>query len=240
MELLREPVWQFIGALAAIFGIFIAVAIYRAEQAREDRRAVKQLSYEVVANTPLFNVVGDIKPRIEVRLDGNPVEDVHYVMISFSNSGNIVIEKSDQDPDISIGISFGDGAQIIEADIVQAQPPDLPVKLRVETNKVTLDPLLLNPGDSIVFKALVSQFEGNLDSIGPISDIKSIERVEETETPTDQQGSPFAAIPVDLRPEVSNRVHPVRKTALSVPWIVHCFQPSPGVWLQYWLQYLLV
>lgn len=49
-EILRDPVWQFIGAIFALAAIVIVVIIYWMQRQR------KSLSYEIISCTPLLSV----------------------------------------------------------------------------------------------------------------------------------------------------------------------------------------
>ena len=49
-EILRDPMWTFIGVIFAILAVFVTVLIFFAQ------RKTKKLSYEVVTNTQLIGV----------------------------------------------------------------------------------------------------------------------------------------------------------------------------------------
>ena len=49
-DLLRDPLWQFIGALLALLAIGVSVALYLIQ------RRKKRLSYEIVSNSSLLTM----------------------------------------------------------------------------------------------------------------------------------------------------------------------------------------
>src|SRR2546430_1445604 len=89
---LRDPIWIFwLSLVIAVAGIGLWVF-----QARD--RKHKELTYEVVAKTRLLSLAStptDIKQRLEIRLDGRPVQDIDLVLIKLRNSGNVDIPPTD-------------------------------------------------------------------------------------------------------------------------------------------------
>jgi membrane protein YdbS with pleckstrin-like domain len=61
-DFLRDPMWQFAGALFAVFALVVAVIAIFAQVKR------KQLSYEIVNNIPLLTLEEEIAGKLRVLL----------------------------------------------------------------------------------------------------------------------------------------------------------------------------
>ncbi len=70
------------------------------------------------------------------------------------NSGNVPIEKDDYETDISL--TLGDEISILNARTVSTHPEGIPTNVRYSNSTITLDALLLNPGDEIRIQGLVT------------------------------------------------------------------------------------
>ena len=60
MELLRDPVWQFVGAVLAVLAIVASIAIYRLQ------KVPKRLAYEIVSRSTLLTVKEEIESKVQV------------------------------------------------------------------------------------------------------------------------------------------------------------------------------
>jgi hypothetical protein len=149
LETLRDPIWQFIGAVLAFIAAILTVVFFLAQ------RQNKALSYIVVANTRLLTVAKEIRPRVQILLDGQPVETAHYVLVKLINSGSAPIIPADYTTPVSIDI--GDGVQILSLEVVETDPPGLNAVVSSKDNIISIEPLLLNKSDSISIKALTNK-----------------------------------------------------------------------------------
>jgi hypothetical protein len=148
-ELLRDPLWQFVGVVAAFGAIIISIVLFMKSRSR------KSLSYLVVSITPLLSVKAEIKRDLQILYKGKPIEQVHLIIIKVINSGNVpVIAKDFERP---FSLIFGEEAQVLTAEVVKTVPDVLRPSIKFEARKVVLDPILLNGGDSITLKLLVSR-----------------------------------------------------------------------------------
>lgn len=170
-DILRDPMWQFIGAILAAAAIFISIALYLRQRRRKD------LSYEIVSRTPLLSVstrAQEIKKQLQILFNGKPVQQVHLIVIKIINSGNMPILSTDYERPVSLNL--GEEAQILTAEVVETDPDSLRTSARIEGKSVVLTPSLLNEKDSITLKMLVSRFVNQITVDGRIVGVKNIRK----------------------------------------------------------------
>lgn len=173
-DVLRDPLWQFIGVIFAVLAIFITLVLYRRQRSR------KALSYEIVSRTPLLSIREEVKKKLQILFNGNPVQQVHLILVKIINSGNIPILETDFERPIRL--IFGHEAQILTTEVVQTRPHSLHVSVKIEDKNVMILPTLLNQGDEIELKMLVSKFNA-IEVDGRIVGVKNIEKVSESVYP---------------------------------------------------------
>jgi hypothetical protein len=181
LEFLRDPVWQFVGAVFAILAVAVAIFLYLRQRQR------KELSYEFVYRAPLVSIEESVKGRVKILLDDKPVQDICLVAVRILNSGNLPIIPADYERQVSL--CFSENTQVISAEVSETKPKSLQATVSVENTKVVLAPVLLNSGDSITLKMLVNQFDGQISVYGHIVGVKDIKELERP-----SRGSPWMLI----------------------------------------------
>lgn len=166
MDILRDPVWQFIGVILAVVAIIISIALYRRQ------RRHKALSYEIISRIPLLGMEEEIKGNLQILFNGKPVQQVHLIVVKIINSGNMPIVFTDYERPISL--SFGEKAQILTAEVAETNPDSLRAAAEIEGKKVVLTPILLNQEDSITLKMLVNEFSEQITVNGRVVGVKDI------------------------------------------------------------------
>ena len=170
--LFRDPLWNSLSAIFAFFAVVVAIAIFFAQ------RKKKKLSYDVISNTQLLSVKDEIQGKVKVLYEGNEVKKVHLLTLKFTNTGNQPISSTDYERPLTISVN--DEATILTYEAIDEEPKNLGAELTLSGNSITLSPLLLNPKDSLLIKALVSDFEGNPEIDGRINGVKSISKNRES------------------------------------------------------------
>lgn len=160
---LRDPLWQFI---AVIVAIAIPIIIYYSQ------RQYKELSYEIISSSPLLAKSKEIEGNVQIFFDNKPVSNVYLVILKLINSGNTPISAKDYESPIAF--NFGGNTNILSADVSKAEPESLKINLDKIKNKVILEPLLLNAGDTIIFKFILSDYSGDIKPEARIYGIKDI------------------------------------------------------------------
>lgn len=162
LEILRDSIWQFIGAILALMAIILVWM----------QRQRKALSYNIISNTSLVDIKEEIKGKLEVFFDGKPVENIYLIIIKFINTGNLPIKSVDYESPINM--NFGKDARVLASEIIETDPDSLEASVNIEGTKVLLMPILLNQKDSITIKVLVNQFDNQITIGGRIIGVKKI------------------------------------------------------------------
>ena len=151
MEILRDPLWQFIGALLALLAITITLIIFFLQ------RKKKKISYEV-SKFPLLSFREELEGKFKIYYEDNIVKNVLSIVIKFYNTGNQPISSNDFERNLSI--EFEKKAKILSSSICHTEPENLSAKMNIDNNRIVFDPLLLNPKDCFTVRSLVTESEG--------------------------------------------------------------------------------
>jgi hypothetical protein len=166
LELLRDGVWQAIGAGFSVAAIIASFAIYRWQ------RLKPAFTYLVKSAYPLLKTTEELHGRLSVQVDGVVARNIDVMFIEFQNSGNCSIARTDFD--VPVAIAFKPPVRIISAVVDIESPKNLGVNLEVDEQQVTLTPILLNPGDKFTLKLLLSSDSLKYAISGRIMGIKQI------------------------------------------------------------------
>ncbi len=171
--LLRDPIWQFVGAILTLIAIIATLAVYIGQ------RRKKSLMFEVLSKSPVLSAAEEIAGKLQILFQNQPVREVYLVVLRLFNAGNIPITSSDYERNISI--TFGGKARVLTAEVSETEPENLDAEISIKSlSSIELKPTLLNPGDSITIKILVSDFEGNIQVDGRIVGVKQIQERKES------------------------------------------------------------
>jgi len=148
MQLIRDPAWQFVGAVVAVLALLLSFVVAAVQRRR------KKIAYQILTATPLFTVQEEVKGRIQIRLDGETVEDPSLIVIRVTSRGNLPIRPMDFERPLSF--TFGDGSRVIGAEVTRQRPHNLNASVTFTDERLTVTPLLLNGGDWFEVKCLAS------------------------------------------------------------------------------------
>jgi hypothetical protein len=147
MRFLRDPIWQFVGALLAVVAVAIAVVSIVLNLPK------KQLDVVLVSTIPLVSVSGEASGDVEVYYRGSKATNVYLSQVKVLNSGNQPITEDDFSKPVSFSFSPN---QVAEASIIGSAPESLPITLTQSApHEVQMNPALLNPGDSATIRFIV-------------------------------------------------------------------------------------
>lgn len=154
MELLRDGVWQFVGAVLALLAIAITIGV------EWKRRQKKELSFFVVSRRAFAQAVV-LERRLQVTFEGQLVSDLRIADFGIVNTGTVPIVSADFAG--SIEANFGDSAKVLVAEPLTVKPADLKIELEWQSrgargeqlNVLRIAPLLLNSGDVLVVRCFV-------------------------------------------------------------------------------------
>lgn len=167
-EIIRDNLWQIVASVIALIAIVVAICIYLLQKQR------KKFSYEVIATTSLLSVAEEVESKVKIIYEDKPVKRVHLFEISLINTGNVPILESDFNRPISI--VFDENAKILSAEISEENPKKLDAEIEFDDNNIKLAPILLNPGDSVTIKSLISEYNKDFTIDGRIVGVKEINK----------------------------------------------------------------
>lgn len=136
IEILRDGLWQFIGAALAAFAIALSILLHYAQRKR------KELAFGVISNRNLLTVSEELEQRVTVYFDGKSVPNLQMIVFGLKNSGNTEVLIGDFESPITV--TLGGDARILSADVLQISPVDLPCRVSHTDSELIVPPLLLN------------------------------------------------------------------------------------------------
>lgn len=151
-------VWEIAGVFVAVVSLAAMVLIPLRQRTR------KELSYAIESDTPVVTV-GDAATRdVEIRYRGVRVRDVRVLVVKLWNSGNVPVRTSDFETPITLALP----CQLLDFEVQAKVPSNLVCTFEARSatteSGATISPMLLNKGDSVTFRVLVS---GLAESIPP-------------------------------------------------------------------------
>jgi hypothetical protein len=171
MEILKDPVWQFIGI---VISSILVITIYILQ------RKTKKLSYEVLSNSQLLTVEEELQGKVKVLYDGNEVKNVHLLTIKIINDGNQSILPTDFVRPLRISVNLS--ATILTKEIIDENPQKLGIEYELDGNTIIFTPSLLNAKDSFTLKMLVSNLDGRINFDCRINGVQDISNKQNKQT----------------------------------------------------------
>ena len=165
MEILRDPLWQSVGAFLVVGATIVIYFL---------RRRKKRFAYEIISSSSLLSMRDELERNLEIRYGGHEVKDVHLINLKFYNSGNVPIKSEDFERCISI--DFGGESRVLSSEVMDTNPQSLEIEYDTSKSTIKLDPVLINSKDSFSIKALVSDYQNELDVDARIVGVSSIRR----------------------------------------------------------------
>lgn len=168
LDILRDPLWQFIGAMLAVVALVATFVIYHLQRQR------KGLTFDVLSRASLLTVREELEGKLQVFYEGEPAKSLTLLVVRVWNSGNQPLLAAEVEQPIVL--NTGNGARLLTAAVTDVDPKRLSIEFTVEENALTVKPCLLNPGDTFTLKLLVRDAASLLDVYARISGVKSIRR----------------------------------------------------------------
>lgn len=164
-ELLRDPLWQFVGVFLSVLSIIISIIIFIYQ------RKYKQLSYEIIASFPLVTISEKYLGHIEFKYNNDKVKinDAFIVILKITNTGNTSIKSADYERPITI--SFGTGTEILSSEIIGTPQIKEYASIKNNATSITVSETLLNKDDSIILRAMIDKFNGIININARIVDV---------------------------------------------------------------------
>lgn len=181
IDFLRDQIWQFIGAFLGFVAIILTFVIYRLQYRSKELTVRNKFHFQLIPESQ-----DDLKGKIEIRYENEPVQKVYVVFITIENTGTEPILPTDYIRPITF--YFGKNARILTAEVIEQHPdyleavlepvvfessPEVGVLPVIQENKRTLSKVLLNTGWYIRVKFLISQYN-RTEISGLIAGVKEI------------------------------------------------------------------
>ena len=173
-------VWAVVGAVAAILGVvaMIAIAIVR-----RTRKVVSCLVHRV----SVLTIEEQTGRNVRVLYERTEVRSLDRVRIRFRNSGNRAIAPSDFVRAITIKVP--PPGKVLSATVTRQKPDDVSEGIvHTSPQRVTVNPLLMNPKDEFSIDTLIGDLEKSASISGRIIAGKIVRK----EGPTDDRRSALA------------------------------------------------
>ncbi|HYX71952.1 MAG TPA: hypothetical protein VE732_04220 [Nitrososphaera sp.] len=168
-DFFRDPIWQFIGAVFGLIAIGVSVYLFVLQKSK------KSLCYRVLTQTPLLAVNDEIKGKLQILYEGVIIQGVHLLVLKVICNGNVPIKSSDFEQPLTF--SFGDEATILSMEVVETSPKTLNPQLQLLSEKMVIQPVLLNNQDTFTIKLLIAQYNGKVDSQSRIIGVREVREV---------------------------------------------------------------
>jgi hypothetical protein len=149
-------------------------------------RRSKEIRYWVLSTRLVGIRERELDSHLQILFDGRQVLDPGLVFVTIKNSGREPIPREDFDEPLTLRLS---GGRIISAEVTKTIPPDLRAGVALifprdegspTASDVTITPLLLNQGDFLTIKLVVSNFyDANLEVHGRVIGVASLREFED-------------------------------------------------------------
>jgi len=145
--ILRDPLWQFIGALIGLIAIAWPIIVYL-----EDR-PIYDLQVVILSNTSLVNVTPGFDDDIDITYKGQRAKNLSVVQIRLENTGNQPIRHDSYARPIKF--KFAKDATIIESSVFDSFPKNIGMEVGKIGNEAVVTPTLLNPQDRVLIRFIL-------------------------------------------------------------------------------------
>lgn len=167
------------GPLVGLVGVIVAIVIYRKSRER------RQLAYVISVTPPLLSVSRAIRGDVEVTYQGRPVTDLEGVTVKLVSTGTRSVQiPRPSEYEAPVTIDFGNEAEILgEPRLTEAEPENLAPTLHVDSGKVVVEGVLLNPRQSISIFTLLSGLKDGVQVSAHLEDVELVAQKESVPVP---------------------------------------------------------
>jgi hypothetical protein len=181
MKVLRDPLWQFIGVIITCIGILIPlialtnpliiifafiIAIILLALLFLRLRPNKTIFFRLLSDTIALSIQEEVKGDLQVLYKGEEVKgDIHLVILRIWNASSDPILPEEYKGN-SIKLNFGKEAKILSVQVSDSKPQTIKEEvedkqsIKLDGNKVVLEPIWLNTDNTLTLKVLLTDFYG--------------------------------------------------------------------------------
>jgi hypothetical protein len=159
--------WKFlVGLLVALAGVIVPVLLWQFDLSS------KELTVKLESSTNLSPTGLANEDRVQITVAGNHVDKPTLSTIEIKSTGSRPISTADYEAPLKVSVA--PPSKLVSARLARTDPLGLPAKIRVESNVILLEPLLLNPNDTL--KVVVVTADG-IPTFEPTARIAGIRNV---------------------------------------------------------------
>jgi hypothetical protein len=162
--------------LLFVLAIALTVVIWKWPDLLEET----SLSLQLTSNTNLVSPEANQSGKIEVQFEGLAVPELWLGSFRLVNDGDVPIRREDFDQPIRL---VHREANILELRLGMNEPPNLSPYIYVGLNSIEIQPLLLNPGDSVGFSLITTKSMASAVPSVRIAGIKEINFISQVSIP---------------------------------------------------------
>jgi len=179
---LRDPIWQFLSFVAAIFAV--GISLYSSYDIYVKAKPSKHLEIRIAYSASLISPQETGPIDFEFLYNGERIDCASVVGLHVENAGNVPILPRDFVSPITISVPSS--ARIAKVKVEYSDPQSLqPHFSQIHASEIVLQPLLLNPGDTFVVDltvlALRDPPDATLMAAGRIVGVKDVELIPRSE-----------------------------------------------------------
>jgi len=187
MNILRDPVWQFIGVIVALVGIIVGlialvnpiiagivffVALIALLLLYPKLRPSKTIFFRLISDTIVLRIRSEKvdKGDLQVLYKGEEVEgDIRLVTVRLWNASSDPILPDEYKGNL-IRLNFGKEAKVLSTQVSESKPATIKEEIdenklvRFDAGKVLLKPIWLNKDNSLTLKILLTNFQGEVST----------------------------------------------------------------------------
>jgi hypothetical protein len=156
-----------------VTAVFSLIPIYW-----QSNQEAKSITVKLVTKAPLQSWEQDMLPEVEIAVDGTKLRNPYLVVIEIQNSGSKPIPASEFETPLSVILKSQ--SAFVRAKVSAQFPKDIDPVISYEDKKVSINPLLLNPGDKIVLSAITNGDKPSITTKARISGVQNIELIDGT------------------------------------------------------------
>jgi hypothetical protein len=171
LEFFFAKYFEWVVGLLVTIVVGFGAAIYQIKRTKVH----KALSFDLKSKTKLFTLHDEKVGTLEILFNGQPVRNAHIFILVIFNSGDLPIATPDYEKPIEI--VFSKTAEILSAAVIEKIPVDLNVEFEMARDSVQLKPMLLNKGDAITFKFMLSEDSSDPSVSGRIVGVSRITKI---------------------------------------------------------------
>jgi hypothetical protein len=146
---LRDQIWQFIGVVFSVVAILISLYMFAAQRKR------KSLVSDIIDYFSFLSLKGISQEKFHITYGDEQVHNLYILVLKIWNDGDVPILQSDFTEPLRVYIC-GE-IKILEVGTLETVPLNLNPQISIAENACVISPLLLNKGDSILLKFILSE-----------------------------------------------------------------------------------